>query len=421
MKFLTALCVSLSLLSPLFGQNLKEARKNHETKLVKKEKELEKLIAPPAELFNLIEYPSKVGKLAAYVSKPKDPKKKQSAIIWITGGFPSGGGGEYLWTSQKKSNDQSAQQYREEGMIMMYPTFRGANGNPGHVEGFYGEVDDVISAYEYLRKLSYVDHKKIYLGGHSTGATLALLVAEATDKFRGVICIGGEDDPYNYGVKRTHYKKDDLLERKLRAPIYYLNGVKSPTIVVEGKYGNFDSVLELKAKTENKKIIFAGIDKADHFNVLYPLNKFLAKSLMKNADALKKIKEQDIQSVFIDYTRAQGEASDLRTLAYYRSEGVNLSEKHNVRQYLWTEAGVSAQSFYLLAKEAKLNVAEPVEKKVEGGSYWSISVDFKRRFKSIDDAFAMREAVQKIIEKIDAVDPDPSTGVWIDGWEILSE
>ena len=29
--------------------------------------------------------------------------------------------------------------------------------------------------------------------------------------------------------------------------------------------------------------------------------------------------------------------------------------------------------------------------------------------------------IQEVLEKIDAVDPDPSTGVWIDGWEILSE
>ena len=421
MKSILILCLSLTLLSPLYGQNLKEARKGHVTKLVTNAREVEQLVAPPADLFDLVKYPSSAGKLAAYISKPVDHTKKQPAIIWITGGFPSGGGGEYLWDKPDRKNDQSAQQYRDAGMVMMYPTFRGANGNPGKIEGFYGEVDDVISAYDYLSKLSYVDRKKIYLGGHSTGATLALLVAETTDKFRGVICIGGIDDPHHYGVKRVHYPPQNLKERKLRAPIHFLDGVKVPTLIVEGTEGNYDSVITLKESTENKKITFAGVDQADHFNVLYPLNKFLAKSLVKNSDALKKIEVKDIQNVFIEHKRSQDEANDLRTLAYYVSEGVNVSQKHDVRQYLWAENKASADYFYTLAKAAKLNVAQPTKQKSRNGSYWSISVDFKRSFKTVKGAFETREKVQKIADQVRISSKDPSHGVWVDYWEILSK
>ena len=68
--------------------------------------------------------------------------------------------------------------YRRAGIVMMYPSLRGGNDNPGRREGFLGEVDDILAAAEYLARESYVDPGRIYLGGHSTGGTLAMLAAE---------------------------------------------------------------------------------------------------------------------------------------------------------------------------------------------------------------------------------------------------
>ena len=67
---------------------------------------------------------------------------------------------------------------------MMFPGLRGTSGNPGTQESFLGEVDDVLAAADFLRKVDYVDPSRIYLGGHSTGGTLALLVAEAGASFQ---------------------------------------------------------------------------------------------------------------------------------------------------------------------------------------------------------------------------------------------
>jgi dipeptidyl aminopeptidase/acylaminoacyl peptidase len=58
---------------------------------------------------------------------------------------------------------------------------RGGNDNPGRREGFLGEVDDVLAAADHLSKLPHIDPTQIYLGGHSTGGTLALLVAECSN------------------------------------------------------------------------------------------------------------------------------------------------------------------------------------------------------------------------------------------------
>jgi hypothetical protein len=136
-----------------FAESLPEARSKFETKIVQQvEDDGFRFPTPPSNLFSIVQYESQVGALSAMLSKPVDPKKKYPAIIWLTGGFPVGGIGESAWMPKSKSNDQSAKAYREAGIIMMYPSLRGTMGNPGQQEGFYGEVDDVISALHYLQK-----------------------------------------------------------------------------------------------------------------------------------------------------------------------------------------------------------------------------------------------------------------------------
>lgn len=76
----------------------------------------------------------------------------------------------------------------------MSPSLRGGNTNPGVKEGFLGEVDDVLAAANYFEKQKYVDPKRIYLGGHSTGGTLVLLVSEGSPRFRAVFSFGPAGD-----------------------------------------------------------------------------------------------------------------------------------------------------------------------------------------------------------------------------------
>lgn len=46
----------------------------------------------------------------------------------------------------------------------------------------------------HLAHQPYVDPNRIYLGGHSTGGTLALMTAEASDRFRAVFAFGPVSD-----------------------------------------------------------------------------------------------------------------------------------------------------------------------------------------------------------------------------------
>src|SRR5262245_19185581 len=178
-------------------RTLPEARGDFKTQLVREESGDKKPPRPPPSLFRLVRYDSPVGPLAAYVGQvPKDGKKRP-AIIWLVGGFENSID-ELAWTRFPPEDDQSAGAYRQAGLVMMYPSLRGGNDNPGFKEGFYGEVDDVLAAADFLAKQEGVDPDRIYLGGHSTGGTLAMLVAASTDRFRAVFAFGPVDSIDRY-------------------------------------------------------------------------------------------------------------------------------------------------------------------------------------------------------------------------------
>jgi acetyl esterase/lipase len=176
---------------------LPEARKGFATKTTG-EKANRPVAEPPAKVFRKVKYDSPAGKLAAYLTPSPGDGKKRPAIIWITGGDCNSIDDVWSPPDPRSPGDESARQYREAGIVMMFPSLRGGNDNPGVKEGFYGEVDDVIAAADFLAKQDYVDSKRLYLGGHSTGGTLVMLVAASTDKFRAVFSFGPAEDVFFY-------------------------------------------------------------------------------------------------------------------------------------------------------------------------------------------------------------------------------
>jgi acetyl esterase/lipase len=171
---------------------------------------------------------------------------------------------------------------------MMYPSLRGGNQNPGTKEGFYGEVDDVIAAAKYLKKLPYVDPNRIYIGGHSTGGTLTMLVAETTDLFRAAIAFGPVDDVSRYGFDSGFVPINfaDKQEVRLRSPGYWLNSVKKPLWVFEGGSGNITSLRRMEASNKNANIHFIAVPAATHFSILSPINALLAQKLAGDSGAV---------------------------------------------------------------------------------------------------------------------------------------
>lgn len=259
--------------------NLMEGREGFETTLTTQDKAGYPVDLPPENLFAVEHYSSPAGELAAYVSPDPGDGQKHPAIIWIFGGFDNSIG-ETAWQSGTRDNDQSASAFREAGIVMMYPSLRGGNDNPGYIEGFYGEVDDVLAAYDHLASKDYVDPDRIYLGGHSTGGTLVMLAAAASDRFRAVFAFGPVDDVTGYGFDILPFSLWNNREVSLRNPIQWLHAMDTDVFVLEGTDGNVDCLWAMERATSNPKLHFHEVGWANHFNILAPVNELLAQKIL---------------------------------------------------------------------------------------------------------------------------------------------
>jgi acetyl esterase/lipase len=165
---------------------------------------------------------------------------------------------------------------------MMFPALRGGNDNPGVKEGFFGEVEDVLAAAAFLRQQAYIDPDRIYLGGHSTGGTLALLTAECTDRFRAVFSFGPTDNVLGYPPLYNPFVLSDRKEVQLRSPGRWLHSIRGPVFVFEGTGGNLNSLQTMARSSKNPKVRFFEAKGTDHFGVLAPLNRLIAEKILRD-------------------------------------------------------------------------------------------------------------------------------------------
>lgn len=164
---------------------------------------------------------------------------------------------------------------------MMFPSLRGGNENPGVKEGFFGEVDNVLAAADFLAKQDCVDPGRIYLGGHSTGGTLVLLVAECSPRFRNVFSFGPAADVSTYPAQYLVFDTSNRREIELRSPLPWLDFVASPVFVLEGTaQGNLSALEQMSHATTNAMVHFCPVNRATHFSTLAPATKLLAEKIL---------------------------------------------------------------------------------------------------------------------------------------------
>jgi acetyl esterase/lipase len=259
--------------------SLPEARKGFVTKTHDSEPSLGPADAPPPAIFSAVRYPSPVGPLAAYVSPSPHDGKRHPAIVWVVGGFDNSIGDS--WSPTDRSNDQSARAFREAGVVLMLPSLRGGNDNPGKRESFYGEVDDVIAAGEYVRGLDYVDPDRVYLGGHSTGGTMAVLVAESTRRFRDVFAFGPVANVAGYGDDALVFDSKDAHEVRLRSPMYFTAAIETPTWILEGAKPPSNKVaLPVLRKDAPTTLHVFEVPGVSHFSILAPVTTLVARKIV---------------------------------------------------------------------------------------------------------------------------------------------
>src|SRR4029078_3669026 len=128
--------------------------------------------------------------------------------------------------------------------------------------------------------------RRIYLGGHSTGGTLVMLVAEATTKFRAVFAFGPVSDVRNYGGKFVYHDVSSKRETELRAPSRWLDSVKRPLFVIDGVGGNIEDLRYMEAHKRKRMRKVVPIPGKDHFSVLAPANELIASKILGDSGAM---------------------------------------------------------------------------------------------------------------------------------------
>ncbi|HEY5924724.1 MAG TPA: prolyl oligopeptidase family serine peptidase [Kofleriaceae bacterium] len=241
-------------------------------------------VPPAATKLARIKYRTKLGEMWAYVTQDPGDAKRHPAVVWAAGGFDPSIGAEFFAPGPAK-NDQSASQLRAAGIIVMYPSYRGAHDNPGTYELLYGEVDDYLAAADHLRNLSYVDPARIYFGGHSTGGTLVLLAAALTDQFRAAFVFGPVTGAKSYGERVAPFdrKADAAREWRLRAPLHFVRDIRRPTLVIEGDRSSNARALpsyQRAAAATGVPLTTQRPADLDHYSVLAPQLELIARKIV---------------------------------------------------------------------------------------------------------------------------------------------
>jgi alpha/beta superfamily hydrolase len=268
------------------SRTLSEARRGFKTAVAVSDLRRDPLPTPPEKLYVRADYISAGRTLAAFVTPGLKDGRKYPAVIWLTGGDTNTLGD--FWVRGAPGRDESAQAFRQAGLVVMFPTLRGGNTNPGSKELGMGEVDDVLAAAEHLASLPHVDPAQIYLGGHSTGGTLALLVAQVSTRFAAVLALGPVADVRDYGASygnginwRALVNADD--EVRLRSPGEWMGSIRSPTYIIEGKQSP-SNLRSLSAMCEHAAQIPAlrclDVPGYDHFSIIEPVAKVAAAQML---------------------------------------------------------------------------------------------------------------------------------------------
>lgn len=265
------------------GQTLAEVHRTFSSDITRQVSNNYSVPQPPAGMFDIVYFESEVGELVAFVSSDPGDGAQHPLIIWVIGGWGNAIGST-PWETPEWDNDQTGSAFREAGVLMMYPSFRGGNGNPGYFDTMFGETRDLVAAAQFAASLPYVDPSRIYIGGHSTGGTRVLLAAAYTDIFRAVFALSPVADIRNHNRAQFVFDSSNRAERMVRSPIYWLDNISSPVFMITGEQSHTSSeVNRMGRRAENPNINTFVITGAGHFDYLAPITRLLAQQIMEDS------------------------------------------------------------------------------------------------------------------------------------------
>lgn len=195
----------------------------------------------------LIHYPSKDGKwqISAFVYVPYNAEKngKNAAVVWIHGG-PN--------RQSNNSYNQGIQYLVNQGYFVIAPNYRGSRGYGKEFEDANrfdmggGDLEDVISAAEWIKKTGFIDPKKVAVLGGSYGGYLTMMaVTKAPDLWAAGVPIVPfvnwfteieNEDPLlrEYDMATMGDPMKDKARLQERSPINFVAQIKAPLLLLAG-------------------------------------------------------------------------------------------------------------------------------------------------------------------------------------------
>jgi dipeptidyl aminopeptidase/acylaminoacyl peptidase len=195
--------------------------------------------------FSKVTFRSSVGDMdiPAYLFQPlqKRGPKGHAAMVWVHGGV-HGDWGITMWPFVKEAVDR--------GYVVICPDYRGSTGyGEAHYKKIdYGgyEVDDAMSAVNYLKTLPYVDQDRLGVMGWSHGGYITLFsVFRDETPFKAAAAIVPVTNlVFRLSYKGPSYQDDFATQERIqglpfekrdeyikRSPLYHVDKLKTPLLV----------------------------------------------------------------------------------------------------------------------------------------------------------------------------------------------
>ncbi|MDQ8155111.1 MAG: prolyl oligopeptidase family serine peptidase [Gemmatimonadota bacterium] len=181
--------------------------------------------------------------IPAYLFAPltKRGAKGHAAMVWVHGGV-HGDWGANMFPFVKEAV--------ERGYVIITPDYRGSTGHgeAHHMAIDYGgaEVDDVLSALDYLKTLPYVDMERVGMMGWSHGGFITILNATkpSTPIKAGAAMVPVTNLIFRLSLKGPSYQRNYAAEPTIRglpfekvdeyvkrSPLYHIENLNIPLLV----------------------------------------------------------------------------------------------------------------------------------------------------------------------------------------------
>ena len=195
--------------------------------------------------FTKVKYRSSVGDMdvPAYLFQPlqKRGAKGHAALVWVHGGV-HGDWAITMWPFVKEAVDR--------GYVVICPDYRGSTGygREHYMKIDYGghEVDDAMSAVEFLKTLPHVDQDRLGIMGWSHGGYITLFsVFRDVTPFKAAAAIVPVTNLiFRLSYKGPSYQDDFATQERIqglpfekreayitRSPLYHVDKLKTPLLV----------------------------------------------------------------------------------------------------------------------------------------------------------------------------------------------